>query len=319
MKTKLVYCLVSNDQDIYLEQTLFSMISAKIHNSDVCIVLLVDYETDSTIVGKRKEIMKYTDEYHVLNFDLHFSKKQRSRLLKTSVRQVVRNSLLFIDSDTIICGDLSDLDNMTDDFAAVLDHHITLEENVHFNKLHKELKVIGGNLKRDDLYFNSGVMFSKDTDSNIAFYELWQKNYKDSILKNIDFDQKSLALTNEQMGKVIRKLPDKYNCQLTSSLVPGSKIYHYYASAGEEDNDLFVFRNAKLYEEVKQNGVTDIHINMIRNAENMLPMFTSNVYRVATILRRWSNSKNEFLKFQFKLISFFVLAVNKCNRFFKFF
>jgi hypothetical protein len=52
MKTKIVY-----EQDIYLEQTLLSVYSARLHMPDAEIILLVDDLTNKTINGKRNKII----------------------------------------------------------------------------------------------------------------------------------------------------------------------------------------------------------------------------------------------------------------------
>ena len=42
MKTKIVYCIVSNDEDIYLEQAWVSIYTLRRHNPDAEVILLVD-------------------------------------------------------------------------------------------------------------------------------------------------------------------------------------------------------------------------------------------------------------------------------------
>ena len=58
MKTKIVYVVVSDDADFYLEQTLVSVYSARLYNPNAEILLLVDSETNKTILGKREAILQ---------------------------------------------------------------------------------------------------------------------------------------------------------------------------------------------------------------------------------------------------------------------
>ena len=53
MKTSLVYVLTSSPSDLFYEQTLVSVWSARYWNPYMKIVLLVDDLTDETLVGNR--------------------------------------------------------------------------------------------------------------------------------------------------------------------------------------------------------------------------------------------------------------------------
>jgi len=44
MKTKIIYVLVSNENDCYLEQALVSIYSLRLYNPDANLLLLVDEE-----------------------------------------------------------------------------------------------------------------------------------------------------------------------------------------------------------------------------------------------------------------------------------
>ena len=49
MKTKIIYVLVSNENDCYLEQALVSIYSLRLYNPDANLLLLVDEETSRTL------------------------------------------------------------------------------------------------------------------------------------------------------------------------------------------------------------------------------------------------------------------------------
>lgn len=48
MKTKIIYVLVSNENDCYLEQALVSIYSLRLYNPDANLLLLVDEENPKT-------------------------------------------------------------------------------------------------------------------------------------------------------------------------------------------------------------------------------------------------------------------------------
>lgn len=50
MKTKIIYVLVSNENDCYLEQALVSIYSLRLYNPDANLLLLVDEETSLSLI-----------------------------------------------------------------------------------------------------------------------------------------------------------------------------------------------------------------------------------------------------------------------------
>lgn len=64
MKTKIIYVVLSTDDDIYLEQTWASAYSLKFYTSDAYIVILTDKKTNENIMGSgRRRILSVGDEY----------------------------------------------------------------------------------------------------------------------------------------------------------------------------------------------------------------------------------------------------------------
>ena len=109
MKTKIVYVVVSDEHDIYLEQACLSMHSLRLYNPDAMITVVLDKHTNATICGKRSIILDYVSEKIVINPEGKFSKMQLSRFIKTNLRKYVIGDFLFIDSDTIITSSLADM------------------------------------------------------------------------------------------------------------------------------------------------------------------------------------------------------------------
>ena len=108
MKTKLVYAIVSEENDCFLEQAYVSMSSARHVMPDVFITLVMDSRTAENLKGFRKTEAEFADEIVVVELDPALSAKKRSRLLKTSIRNVVDGDILYIDSDTLVVKDLSE-------------------------------------------------------------------------------------------------------------------------------------------------------------------------------------------------------------------
>ena len=92
MKTKIVYVVVSDDADFYLEQTLVSVYSLRLYNPETRVVLIVDDKTNDTLIGKRAKILEYISDKVVVNIPAKYTKKERSRYLKTTIRQHIKLS-----------------------------------------------------------------------------------------------------------------------------------------------------------------------------------------------------------------------------------
>lgn len=54
MKTKIVYVLVSDEKDLYLEQAWLSVYSLRLHNPTAYVVVLMDDNTERSLVGKQQ-------------------------------------------------------------------------------------------------------------------------------------------------------------------------------------------------------------------------------------------------------------------------
>ena len=110
MRTKVLYVLVSNENDIFWEQTFLSIQSLLRTNGSTNITVLMDNLTYYGLKDKRAVLLSLISEPVVIDLDQNLSNKEKSRILKTNMRNYVDGDFLYIDTDTIILGDLSDID-----------------------------------------------------------------------------------------------------------------------------------------------------------------------------------------------------------------
>ena len=80
MKTKIVYVLVSSNNDIYLEQAYVSMYSVKYYMPDAHITLLTDKLTEATFIGIRKKEIQSNSLLNVHETTLGLSCNEQSDL-----------------------------------------------------------------------------------------------------------------------------------------------------------------------------------------------------------------------------------------------
>lgn len=260
MKTTVAYVVISGDQDFYFEQVWASAWSLKHYNPNAHILLLTDKETKLSIYSDaRKESLNYIDEIVTVEFDREYSNKEKSRWIKTNMRNLISGDFLFIDADTIICGELSDVDKWECSVGAVLDSHCHSREicdTIVFKDMYVErLKRIFNLDYKDEDVFNSGVMFVKDDERAHRFFDTWHRNWKHSNSKGIVLDQLPLLKTNIEMGQVIEELPGEYNCQICFSIQYLTKaiILHTFATQGH--SNLSPIFGSDLYKRIKDRRI----------------------------------------------------------------
>ncbi len=261
MKTKIVYCIVSNDKDIYLEQAWVSIYTLRKHNPDADVILLVDKGTESTLTGKRGGIRELVTEVVAVDTPDGYNAMQRSRYLKTNFRQFISGDLLFIDADTIVGGSLAGIDNIDAEIACVPDGHRRFRELSGTDTdiiRHRISSTFGKMDFDDDFYFNSGIIFVKDTPRTHAFFADWYETWKYSAFeKGMSLDQPALFVTNKKNGHLIKELAGEYNCQVAYSLkyFYGGLILHFFnVSLPMLSSELSIFYDDCFYRKLKEYG-----------------------------------------------------------------
>lgn len=258
MKTKLLYVLVSSSSDIYLEQVYISIKSAKHHMPSVFISMLIDSQTKLSIEGNpnRERMIEGVDELISVDLPNNLTAQQRSRILKTSARQYIKGDYLFIDTDTIILGDLSEIDLCEYDIAACRDSHTSFDRNPYRKMCIRHCKLLGLDISKELDYYNSGVIYVKDTKFTHEFYRVWNDNWYRGVLCGVNMDQPAFAITNIKNSYPVYCLPDIWNCQIIHGMkiLPSAKILHYLCTNSDKTGDIFILRGKSAFEEIKVSG-----------------------------------------------------------------
>jgi len=198
--TKYVYVLASNENDTYYERTFVSITSLRMYMPNAWIILIADDKTANSLVGKRQQIKNLVNELKVVFLDNTFSGTYRSRELKTNVRNLVDGNFLYIDGDTAIIHSLPSLDAMDIDIGAVLDYHLQVSEHPRNHNFYHNAKLLGFAPYPNNKYFNSGVLYVKDSSIARDFFKRWNELWHYCTTKKIFIDQPSLAQTNHEFG-----------------------------------------------------------------------------------------------------------------------
>lgn len=267
MNTKIVYCTVSGSEDMYLAQAFISIYSARRYNPLATIILLVDKPTGDVIEKHFKNLKNYATSIVVIDVPQHLSKLERSRYLKTTMREHVDGDFLYIDTDTIVTCDLSEIDNADFDMGSVLDRHARISDHIYSREIGKVLKKVNMSIKDlRDKYFNGGVLFVKDTPNTHELFDKWHTIWEETRHMGKPIDQPPLARANMECGYIIHEMDGKWNCQLSDNFLNcfhNAKILHYFASNGESPYKMYensIYREVMSKDEIPQ-SVKDVIAN----------------------------------------------------------
>lgn len=270
---KYIYIITSSDKDYYLEQAIISIRSLFIYNQNANVILITDTLTNEIIEKERGQIKEYASEIIPVALPDDLTPLQRSRFLKTSMRSLVNGDFWFIDTDTVFTDRLPEEFNNDVHIAAVLDKHLPIQEHSGKNQIMRYAKIVGWDIPSDGKYFNSGVMYVKDTPEAHNLFDCWHKLWlKYSKSNNLNIDQPTLAKANQENGYIIQELDGEYNCQIIENgirFLAISKIIHYFASSVDSSWECpYIFRDKGIYKNVQKKGITQEIEYLIINARS---------------------------------------------------
>lgn len=239
---KILYVLVSSTTDYYYEQMLISMMSAKHQMPNCYISLLIDRESDGALKDSRSLINKYISEKKVIDLDKSLSAMQKSRWLKTSMRNLIEGDFLYVDVDTVFAEPI-DENIFSSDVMGVPDANVPINE-------HPMKEFIIDNLKRIqfknslDFHINSGVLYFKDSPEAHSFAECWHKRWEESCRKGVFIDQPALHQAIIDTGEILTLLPDYMNAQFGRNIntLASGVILHYYSSWANDSTYLPAYK-----------------------------------------------------------------------------
>ena len=253
MRTQIVYTLISSEDDYFLEELWVSLYSLRLFHPEVTVNVLVD-EPTKEYMERFPKLCNMITNIVVVPVPENYNAKQRSRVIKTTVRNVIYGAYLFIDTDTVICKPLDNIDNLTCDIAAVPEEHLQLKD-LTFSPVNGIKNVFGVDISDSKFWFNSGVMFVADTDAARKLYHDWNKKWEFSCFqKGQSQDQPALSVANKENNMLISELPGIYNSQVAMSLkyFADAAIVHWWHMSFIENQDYSPFFSLQIYKDVKQ-------------------------------------------------------------------
>lgn len=312
MKTQIVYVVVSSEKDLFLEELWASLFSLRIYHPEATVKVLVDAPTAKRIHAT-PALSAMITEVVTVEVPEEYSPKERSREIKTRIRNIIDGDFLYIDVDTIVAHSLNEIDSTDADIAAVPDTHLPLAQHP-FGKsqTNKVKRIFNTDISDSDYFFNGGVMLVKDTEKAHELYQRWHTNWVySSFQKGDKDDQPALIKSDSEMGYIIKRLPDVFNCQLALSLkyLHEAYIVHFFHMGFIKDQSYSPFMGLDIYREIKEtNAITPHAEELIRNCKSSFATTTmavgkSQIYflfsptgQVCTMLRekskKWEKTLN---------------------------
>lgn len=272
MKTQIVYVVISSDEDLFLEELWASLFSLRIYHPEATVKVLTDAPTAKRIY-ERPALNEMITEVVKVDVPEAYSPKERSRVIKTQVRNIITGDYLYIDADTVITHVLDEVDSINADVAAVPDSHLPFDQHPYAGHKKQHIKSIFGEDFSDSKYFyNGGVMLVRDTDVSHELYKRWYDNWLYSSFEKGDKDdQPALIKADYDMGNIIHYLPDKFNCQLAFTLrfLHEAYIVHFFHLKFLKDQSFSPFMCADVYKEIKEHHEITPHVEaLIRNCKS---------------------------------------------------
>ena len=177
------------------------------------------------------------------------------------MRNYIDGDFLFIDCDTVICEDLSEVENCGYDIGCVLDSHVPVCEHWGKDWMNKNCKKCGFEESiTKETHFNSGVIYCKDNALTRIFFDDWAKLMKQSVASGVYIDQPAFNQADTLNGNLIKELHGKWNCQLVQGGVrylSDAKIIHYFASQ-KNFRSPYLLADKKILDDIRvQRKITD--------------------------------------------------------------
>jgi lipopolysaccharide biosynthesis glycosyltransferase len=271
MHTKILYTVVNKPGDNYSAQALLSATTLLKHNPAAEIIVVSDRITSSNPDAPYEELLKLCKSQVIVDTPDGLSQIQRSRYLKTTMRQYVDGNFLFIDCDTIICSQLDAIDGFGGNLGMVIDTHWPTKSSTLYAITKPWLNSLSKCNLDGKAYYNSGVMFVRDCEVTRNFFKRWHQLWEESSKKGVNYDQPALHFANEDFN-IIESLEGEWNVQLSERSLPylnGAHIFHYYNSRSKKGLSN-IFSIDEILSKIKRTGTVDSEIKNLMNKPQSL-------------------------------------------------
>ena len=225
------YVLTDNEKLKFYNQMMVSISSLRYTGFSGKVYVLTDRDTEKLLSARRGELEELSTEIVAVNIDGNYSQMEKSRYIKTSMRRYITGDALYIDTDTIVAAPLPD--NISDDELALVYNGNGLEYETATNWHKKLFAKCGYDYPQNNIIFNGGVIWMRDTPSVHDAFEQWHASWQDTRARGVPYDQPSLNYLWQKNAITIHELDNRFNVQIgriyfTPSFFMNACILHLY-------------------------------------------------------------------------------------------
>lgn len=251
---KVVYVLVSSDDDYYVEMAILSIFSLRKCSPNLFVELVLDKNTHLGLNGHRSSILNMVDYLNVQDVH-HHNSMSLSRILKTKLRSIVQGDYLYLDIDAVPVRDISDLFSLDCDIAAAYDGNVD-PHNFVFHEFESRTFDEMGWGSPPLPYYNCGVMLAKDNARVDEFYKKWSSLWLECSERGLYKDQPPFHRALQEVPIDIMEIKPQYNALIAmySGGVRGAKVFHYSTIRFDERSDTWFH---VLVKKIKDTGLVD--------------------------------------------------------------
>jgi len=230
---RVVFALTSQGLDGFSAMTRLAVGSLRVSNHGLRITVACDQKTDAAMQRAHDPLIGEVDEWLAVQAP-DGPPEFMNRHVKTRLRALIAGRFLFLDSDTIVRGDLGELLALDCDVAGARNHsRESLAEQI-WEEDANALAALGWRIG-DEIYINGGVLFYNDTEGARRFAGEWHRRWLQSASGGDYFrDQPALNAALADCAPRLAILPDRFNAQFVPSpeVAVDAVIWHYYSSVG---------------------------------------------------------------------------------------
>jgi len=226
-----VYAVTGAGNDRFSAMTRISIFSLRRFNPKCRVTVAFDSVSLRNLLSVDDPLLQETDA--VLEVPTPEGGPEfRNRFVKTTLRSRISGPFLFMDSDTLVRGDLGEIFLPNAEVKGTLNHSI---DNTLWQIQQKDremLDLMNWNIWQP-YYVNGGVIYYNDSEKSRQFASQWHEYWMASYRKTGSCkDQPALNAALASVVPSFELLSCKYNAQIksNSSSAVGASVWHYYAS-----------------------------------------------------------------------------------------
>jgi hypothetical protein len=202
------YVLACDSWNDHAAMVCISAATLRRQHPEVEITFLTDQVTLSAIGPARSTLDRFGDRVVPVG-GIEGDARERSRILKTTMRRHVKGRFVFLDLDTVVLGKLDALFSTEAPLAIALDYEsgrVDERDRETYERLDRQ--------HYPTRAFNSGVMSIDDTPAVGAFFDEWHRRWNMSRTWGRVEDQQSLNSTIAAQKFEVQVLAPTYNAMI---------------------------------------------------------------------------------------------------------